>query len=314
MNRAKSLLLIGVSAVLLPWSPARAEPPQLGFREAGEGMFEFDTGLLRGRLKLDGTYQGLYPLVHGPSGAELVHAPGVFSFYRVLATNRRHGKNARDWPTQSELLADGAVEVRFAPADEHPLEIVGVHRFAAPGTLDLEIEVAPRCDMPRFELFLSSYFGPGFLASVWVDDSGGGRFVPIDRPPDAQGAYVMYPRDDEAVAMIRDGRWQYPPNPVDWAVGRRLRAPLVIRRDTALGLSAVMMCPPGDCFAVASPWNPASPDAKGYRSVYLSLFGRDLRAGEKAHARCRLLLAEDLSDEQAVELYRDYLAQRKQSP
>ena len=41
-----------------------------------------------------------------------------------------------------------------------------------------------------------------------------------------------------------------------------------------------MMCRPGDCFAFSSPWNPASPKGGGYRSLYQSLFGRDLKAGE----------------------------------
>jgi len=48
-----------------------------------------------------------------------------------------------------------------------------------------------------------------------------------------------------------------------------------------------MMSLPQDCFAIASPWNPATPDAKGYRSLYLSLFGRDLEARKSAGARCR---------------------------
>jgi hypothetical protein len=74
-----------------------------------------------------------------------------------------------------------------------------------------------------------------------------------------------------------------------------------------------MMSRPGDCFAVSSPWNPASPKAGGYRSLYLSLFGRDLKAGQAAEARCRLIIRRDLSDEQAVRRYEAYLKEADHS-
>ena len=48
---------------LLAGTRTFADPPNLAFKPAGEGVFEFDTGSLRGRLKVDGKYQGLYPLV-----------------------------------------------------------------------------------------------------------------------------------------------------------------------------------------------------------------------------------------------------------
>jgi hypothetical protein len=168
--------------------------------------------------------------------------------------------------------------------------------------------------MPRFELFMSSYFTKSFLASVYVKPegtSGEPRFAPIDRTPQSTGANVMYPRDEEAVRMIRDGRWKLGSNPVDWAIGERLAAPIVMRRDAKHGLVAVMMCPPGDCFAISSPWNPATLEAAGYRSLYLSFFGRDLRAGESARARCRLMIAHKMSDQEALAAYKGYLGELK---
>jgi hypothetical protein len=125
--------------------------------------------------------------------------------------------------------------------------------------------------------------------------------------PKSTGGYVMFPRDDEAVKLIRDGRWKVGSNPVDWALGSHLAAPLVIRRDSVQGLTAVMMSPPGGCFAVSTPWNPATPEGGGDRSLYLSLYGGDLKAGQPARARCRLVIARDLSDEQAVARYEAYL-------
>ena len=108
--------------------------------------------------------------------------------------------------------------------------------------------------------------------------------------------------------MIRDGRWTIPPNAVNWDARQWLAAPVVIRHDAKLGLTAAMMCPPDDCFAVASPWNPATSEAGGYRSLYLSLFGRDLKADKTAKARCRLILSRNLSDDEAIRRYQQYVA------
>jgi hypothetical protein len=163
--------------------------------------------------------------------------------------------------------------------------------------------------MPSFELFMSSYFTEGFRASVYLQEGGRDQpgFVPADRTPDARGGYVMFPRDEESLRMILDGRWTIPPSPVDWTLRRWLAAPMAMRRDEGLGLTALMMCPADDCFAIASPWNPASPDARGYRSLYLSLFGRDLSAGAATRASCRLIVRRNLSNDDAIRCYREYV-------
>ncbi|MFV1966163.1 MAG: hypothetical protein ACC628_12130 [Pirellulaceae bacterium] len=293
------LILASLAWVALP---VRAAPPNLAFRPAGDGLFEFDTGKLTGRLKVDGKDQGLYPVVDVATGAELVHAPGIFSFYRVFANGERYGNAARDWPTVSTLLPDGAVELRWPAAEEHPLAMTGVYRWTSADTLDLEVSITPRQKMRRFELFMSSYFTKGFRASVFAKEGEGGRarFEPVDKTPSSGGRYVTFPRDAEALAMVRDGRWTIPPSPVDWDMRSWLAAPLAIRRDTSLGLTAVMMLRPEDCFAVSTPWNPESSEAGGYRSLYQSLFGRDLEAGQTVRAHCRLVIRRDTSDEWIV--------------
>jgi len=62
------------------------------------------------------------------------------------------------------------------------------------------------------------------------------------------------------------------------------------------------MAPPGDSFAVSSPYG-----EEGHRSLYLSLLGRSLKAGEEATARARLVLGRGISGEQAIAMYREYL-------
>ncbi len=318
LGPAKIVLVCTLPVVaILFLAPARwlpAASPDLAFKPAGKGLYQFDTGTLRGRLKVDGKYQGVYPLVDSATGTNLVHPPGVFSLYRVFSGKVRFGNAARDWPTEPRLLPDGAVQVRWPAAEDHPVEIVAVYRWTDAEVLDLELAVTPRRHMPKFELFLSSYFGKGFRGAVYLKPEGGSqeqpRFVPIDKTPGAAGRYVMFPRDDRAVEWIEDGRWQAGANPVDWDIERAFAAPLALRRDAALGITCALMSRRADCFAVASPWNPATPTAGGYRSLYLSLFGYDVKADQTARACCRLVIARGLSDQQVLGRYEAFVAQQ----
>ena len=65
---------------------------------------------------------------------------------------------------------------------------------------------------------------------------------------------------------------------------------------------SVLCSPPRDCFAIATPH-----ESETHYSLYLSLFGRDLKAGETAKARTRFVVAADISDTQVLALYRQYL-------
>jgi hypothetical protein len=86
-----------------------------------------------------------------------------------------------------------------------------------------------------------------------------------------------------------------------------LAAPLAMRRDAKTGLAAVVMAPARDCFAVCTPYGEES-----HRSLYLSLFGRDLNDGETATARARLIIGCDITEERAVALYEAYRKQVQQ--
>jgi hypothetical protein len=82
----------------------------------------------------------------------------------------------------------------------------------------------------------------------------------------------------------------------------RLAAPLALRRDAKSGLTAVLMSRPKDCFAVSMPYG-----EEGHRSVYLSLFGGDLKRGREASAGARLVIGKGITEDRAMELYRAYL-------
>jgi hypothetical protein len=89
---------------------------------------------------------------------------------------------------------------------------------------------------------------------------------------------------------------------VDWTIMPQLMAPLGLRRGTTGGLTAVMMAPPEDCFAIATPYA-----GEGHYSLYFSRFGLDFKTGQTARSRTRLIIAPGVSDERAVALYRKYV-------
>ena len=282
---------------------ADATSGQLAFTVAGE-EFRFDTGVLRGTLCEGGKTFGLYPFFEAASGQSLAGLPGmgILSPYRLFTSGARFLPDARDWSHASRLLTDGTVEVCCLPDKEHPFELKAVYRLASPRAIDFRAEVTPQRDLPRFELFLSSYFS-GFSTSLaYVQHTpGAGEKSGVVEATKQAGDWQMFPRDEEAVRTIADGRWNYPPNPVAWKIRSCLAAPLALRRDVESGLTVVLVAPAKDCFAVSMPYGEES-----HRSVYLSLFGRDLKAGETGSAHVRLVIGKAISDQQAIELYEAY--------
>ena len=270
------------------------------FSAAGGNEFSFDTGVLRGKLRAEGRSSGLSSVVYVPTGTRLDSSMGLFSHYRVFSAGKRYGTAAWDWPSEARLGSDGAVEARWPAAGDRPFELRARYRWAAPNILDLETTVLAKTNLLRFESFLASYFSADFTnALVWAGGSDGGRqFMVADQ---SYGAWLAFPRDDGAAAVIRDGRWKFEPNPVDWVVMPKLTRPLAVRRAPATGLVAVLMSPASDCFAVCTPQQ-----GDPHHSLYLSLFGRDLKEGETARARARLLIAPNLSEAEILKEWRQF--------
>ena len=297
------LTILAVAVGMQSMSHAQAQQPgdsKLAFSVAGTNEFAFDTGVLKGKLRAGGKSTGLSSVVHVPTGLTLDRSMGLFGHYRVFSANKRYGTAAWDWPSEAKLRPDGSVEVRWASAEDRPFELRAVYRWAAPNILDLETSVQAKTNLAKFESFLASYFAEGFTNScVCVRSNGQACLMAADK---TYGLWQAFPRDDRAVAIIQDGRWRYLPNPVDWVIRPRLAKPLGIRRCPANDLNTVLMSPPQDCFAVLTPF-----EAEPHRSMYLSLFGKDLKPGETARARARLVIQNNLTSEAIDRLYSTYL-------
>ncbi len=291
--KTQGLSAVCAALALCFTASAIAEDPETGngdavmlrFTAADDGGYAFDTGVLTGRLNAGGRALGLTGVVHQPTGRRLAAGLGLMHPYRIFSGNQRFGDGARDWNTTSTITADGAVQVRWEPPFEVPFVLRAVYRWHDPTTLDVHFDVQANEDLATFEIFLASYFEAGFADPyVYVQDpEQGPTFLLGER---ARGHWLMTPRDEGAVTLIRDGRWETHPHPVDWTLLPPLVQPVALRRDRHSDLVAVVMASRADCFAVSTPYA-----GETHYSLYLSLLGHDVPAGERAQSQARLKIA-----------------------
>ncbi|MHC4110191.1 MAG: hypothetical protein ACYSUY_03900 [Planctomycetota bacterium] len=279
---------------------------KFAFTSKEKGEYVFDTGVLRGKLRPDGKSLGLSSVIHVPSGVRLNGGFGIFSFYRIFTTNKRYGHAAWDWPSVSKLLPDGGVQIVWPAGKDHQFEITAVYRLTGETTVDLETTVKAQKDLSKFEVFLASYFHESFPTPyVYIGANpktkGKPGFLMAEK---SFGDWQMFPKEKKVLEIIRDGRWEKEPNPVNWVIMPNLAAPVCVRRNETANLAAVLMAPKNDCFAISTPYK-----GEGHYSIYFSLFGRDVKAGETVRSRCRLVVATAISNQQILELYQKYIKQ-----
>jgi hypothetical protein len=68
------------------------------------------------------------------------------------------------------------------------------------------------------------------------------------------------------------------------------------------------MAPREDCFAVSTSNETAPPGA-----FYLSLFGKDVQKGQTLTDRARMVFGKDITEQHAIDKYREYFVDLKQS-
>ena len=317
------LHVILIAAVLVVGT-AVADAADLAFKPVRNppygGLFAFDTGVVKGELRADDASQGFHRFVDVKSGTALAYGhdnPGILSYYRLLSAGERWGEDFRAWPKSAKILPDGAVQIHWLPRDDHPVELTATYRWRLPDTLDLETIIRPEPDVARVEVFLSSYFDKDFRSRVYVQAPrhapGKPHFMPLDANPMIVGTYLAFPRDLRAAQLVYDGRWERGRHPVQFSVTRFLAAPLALKRNIKNGVTVVVMARPEDCFAIEAPYDKEPPDGvAGHCSLYLSLFGQDLKAGQTARAHTRLVVGQDIAEQGALDLYQKFLEEMEQ--
>jgi len=276
---------------------ASCDSPPLRFEAAG-AEFRFDTGELRGVLRGGGRPAGLTELVDVATGTNLAGRNGVLGFYRLLDADTRYPDGWSWTGGAARVLSDGAVEATWPADAAHPFDLRAVYRWRTPTVLDLETTLTARTALRRMEVFVASYFNGFDESRVYATTPAGPAFLAAE---EASGVWQAFPRDEAAIAIVRDGRWARPPHPVEWAIRPPLAAPLGLRRDGRTGRAVLVMTRPEDGFAVLTPHG-----AEAHRSLYLSLFGRDLGPGGSASAVVRLVVGRGMSGEAAVSAWEDF--------
>jgi len=295
MNRCLELgAIVGCLLACALANSAGEEAKPLAFKTGVGGEFTFDTGIVRGKLREGGASKGLSQVVHIPTGQRLDSSMGLFSHYRVFTQGRRYGVGAWDWPSKARLETDRSVIVHWPATPDRPFEMSAHYRWTTPNTLDLETSVVAKTNLVKFESFLASYFAPAFTNSA-VCTGAAGKFSAAAKEA---GVWQAFPRDAAVVPVINDGRWKLEPNPVEWILQPAFSKPLAFRRDPELGLTTALMGDPRGCFAICTPH-----ETEAHYSTYLSLFGRDIRAGERVTVAARMIFLNRPGEPELVAAY-----------
>ncbi len=307
MRQILGMTLLGALAAM-----ASARPPgatlqkdnPLAFQDDGQGNLVFNTGVVRGTLKKDGLSSTLKSLTFLDGNTAIDTHHGLLVPYRFLTPQKRYGFGSWEWPRTGRLQEDGSAVLRWEKADERPFAFSVAYAWKAADTLDMTVVFTPSTALQKFELFFGSYFPSAGKVAAYVKDTGDGKRGFRAASPD-KGTMQLFPRDDQALELVRDGRWTFPPGPNNWVIHPGLAAPLGIRADPQSGVTVVFMAPPEDCFAVSAMVPP-----NGGGAFYLSLFGKDLQKGQSLTGRARLVFGKNLTDAQVVQAYEKYVARR----
>ncbi len=313
----RSLLILCVTA-----ASATAQSHALSFKSDKPGEYTFNTGKFSGKLLASADKgEGIVSLVDNSSGTELSKGNqkfGIFSLYRLLGSGKQLGMVIWQWPKEAELLPDGAVRIRWAATEEHPAEIGATFRWTAANVLDLEVALKPAHDNFAAEVFVESHFNANTTNSVYLargrhTAAGPPQMLAVDASALTEGTYPVFPRDFKAAQMIYDGRWENNPRPGHWSMSRYLAGPLIVSQDAKNSASMAIMSPPSDCFGIVCSYNTnlSADYVSNHHATYLSLFGRDIKAGQTATARARLVILKDLAPAAAIGAYNEYVRDKR---
>jgi hypothetical protein len=165
--------------------------------------------------------------------------------------------------------------------------------------IDCTIDVASYAAYADYELMMSAYFAEGFKPGAYIGPGVRGPVAEIEqvRPvaaPFLRDLYLAFPRDERAANILTDGRWQRGRHLTRFAPVRYYAIPFGFYSHQATGLDILLMSRAEDVFAVSMAYHSDDPtdDVGQHRSLYLSLFGRDLDPGQRVQTAVRLQLGE----------------------
>jgi hypothetical protein len=298
MSTHTACLAILVIALLGPSAQAQVDTTNsatLRFAVSDSSAYRFATGVVEGLLRAGGESLGISDVRFTPTGQPISRVYGWLNHYRVFSDGVRYGRGMRHLPSQERQHADGSVSTVWPAGEDRPFHMQAVYRWSEPHILDVETVVESVAHLPGFEVFLASYFPDTFtevrIPVMTAETPSRIRWLDAREEDGYRQAFL---RDEAALALIHDGRWQLAPDPIEWTLQSERAWPMSLRRDPATGVTVVFMTEPEETFAIYTPHA-----TQRHYALYYSMFGRDLTPGETVSARARAVVLMD-PDEDAL--------------
>lgn len=317
MNYKKTKLLL--IFILIFFVYGKGQSPCTWHPEKKE--LEFSLEHLSGVLNCDmqngpGKSHHFSKVIHKPTGikispdGERMAGAGMLNFFRMLIEGG-YLTELRAEEAELEPEADG-ITLTWIPTIRRQAKVKVKFTFRQPNIIDMDLWVETLTNYPGFEILLSAYMAPGFESGVYVAKEEFGPVEPeqirlLDQPM-IHGIWPFFPRDEAGANLLTDGRHQKGRWFWRMAIGRRYAMPLAFFSNN--GVDAILMGRPEDVYAVGATYkgDEENDNVAGHRSLYLSLFGEDFKAGEGRHTQMRMIIDDFGSDpEKHGELYQSFL-------
>lgn len=324
-NRMKTVQFLVILIICSSFS-SFSQTPVIWHPESKE--LEFSLEHISGILNFDtedkyGKSHHFSNVIHKPSGmkispdGERMKHVGMLNFYRVLI----EGGYLTELRVEEAFLEpnEDGITMTFMPSIRLQAKVKVKFTFKEPNIIDMDLWVETLINYPKFEILLSAYMAAGFETGVYVAKKEFGPIeleqIRISDNPMIHGIWPFFPRNEAGANLLTDGRHQKGRWFWRMAIGRRYGMPLAFVSNDSV--DAILMGRPEDVYAVGATYkgDAENDNVAGHRSLYLSLFGEDFKAGEGRHTQMRMIIDGFGSDpEKHAELYRKFLNEKESKP
>ena len=251
-----------------------------------------------------------------PDGSGMEHV-GLLNFFRVLIRGG-YLTELREEKPLVKAEKDG-VTLTWLPTIRRQANVTIRFTFLEPNIIDMDMSVETMINYPGFEILMSAYMAPGFVSGAYVAKEEFGPVEPeqirITDQPMIHGVWPFFPRNEAGANLLTDGRHQKGRWYWRMAVGRRYGMPMAFFNKGEVDV--LVMGRPEDVYAVGVTYegDAEKDNVAAHRSLYLSLFGEDLAAGEGRRTQMRMIIGEFGSDQNKhISLYEAFLDDVKSIP
>jgi len=294
-------------------------------RNEATQTFDFDTPLMSGSIRTEGSYHGVSRLVDKRSGRSVLDVRySALNLFRLFSVNLGMGT-----PRAMERkvhATETAVEITWPATDAHQGELTARYEVRAPDTIDLTVSLRVSGTYAGYELLLPSYFDNTMLPHVYLKRrslSTKPENVDLVVPMFSEvfrGCSLVFPRDAHAARRPLDGRWnrsEYKMPTAPFLPMRHYAHPLAFMTDPEKKLAVVLMMRPERCSAVSARYfsEHEKERATSYSAFDFLIFGEDLLPGDERRASVRLVLTPlDAEMSQPLKLHEKFLSESATAP